>query len=77
MQPFQEEVMSTSHALTIAVDDQFTIHSAAQSAADKLRKLLLAILPDAPRTRPAADYFGRASHLVCQSAPVTSLRRVA
>jgi hypothetical protein len=68
--------MSTSHALTIAVDDQFTIHSAAQSAAEKVRTLLLAILPDAPRTRPAADYFGRASHLVCQSAPVTSFRRV-
>ena len=69
--------MSTSHALTIAVDDQFTIHSAAQSAAEKVRKLLLAILPDAPRTRPAADFFGRASHLVCLSAPVTSFRRVA
>jgi hypothetical protein len=69
--------MSTTHALAIAVDSQFTIHSAARSVAEKARKLLLNVVPEAPRTRPAADYYRRASNQVCQSAPVTSLRRFA
>ena len=69
--------MTTTHALAIAVDGQFTIHSAARSVAEKLQKLLLAVLPEAPRTRPTQDYFRRASSQVCLSAPVTSLRRFA
>ena len=69
--------MHTSHALTIAVDEQFAIHSAAKPAFEKVRKLFLAVLPDAPRARPSTDFYRRASSQVCQSAPVTSLRRVA
>jgi hypothetical protein len=69
--------MTTSHSLAIAVDSQFTIHSAARSVAENLRKLLLAVIPEAPRTRPTQDYYRRASSQVCQSAPVTSLRRFA
>jgi hypothetical protein len=67
--------MTTTRA--IAVDGQFTIHSAARSVAEKLQKLLLAVLPEAPHTRPTQDYYRRASSQVCLSAPVTSLRRIA
>jgi hypothetical protein len=40
-------------------------------------KLLLAAVAHAPRARPAADYYRRASSRVCQSAPVTSFRHFA
>jgi hypothetical protein len=66
------KTMIAYHTLTIAVDGQGTICSAARSVAEKLRQRLFAV----SRPRPTADFYRRASSLVCLSAPVTSLRRV-
>ncbi len=78
--------MTTSHTLSIAVDEPFTIHRRARSTAETptFSKWLGAFLSSVVTRahvpsglRPVSGYYKDAAGRACASAPVTSLRQIA
>ena len=79
--------MTTSHTLSIAIDEPFTFHRIASSVAETLQRqaltswdrfghLLQALVsaPAQPLARPVSGYYLNARDSVRASVPVTSLR---